>query len=255
MTFADALTRIPVPGGADGCHQFLLTVANIGVREGITEVTLIQQILDNIPEGGRVISHKEVSDTVRKAFHDRNGHTYRGRAHGIPITSFRKTHPSMINKFLHPKQILPEDFLAASPVPIDPDDGRQQLTACLQHLFDPTDNVFIGEFRSNGVDRIYPASTWISTVNRFTPDKFPNYIIWNPLTGEPAPLHDRTKMSLRCDNAIAKYRFALVEFDGISLMAQLRFWAGCRPPRRGPSPSQVRSPSMLSCPSRRPSGL
>jgi hypothetical protein len=230
MTFEDALLRIPPPG--NGCHPFLMTVANIGARQGLGENEMIKAIAVSIPQGGRVVSHKEIADTVRKAIQERNGN-YRPNT-GVPLTSFRKTNPAMLNKFLHPNKITPEDFLRASPVPIDPDDGPGQLSLCLQHLFDPEDKIFIGDFRSTGANRIFSAQEWMGATTKYnTAEKmsgFGNFIIWNPLTGEPANLVGSNRRSLRCDNAVQSFRYAVVEFDTLGLYTQLRFWAGCRLP-------------------------
>jgi len=49
-------------------------------------------------------------------------------------------------------------------------------------------------------------------------------IIPNPLTGKPALKKSGEGMTLRGDGNVAAYRFALAEFDSISIEDQLAFW-------------------------------
>ena len=51
------------------------------------------------------------------------------------------------------------------------------------------------------------------------------------MTGNPAPgKADPAKLTYRGDNCIAAFRYCVVEFDGLPLEDQLRFWMGVNLP-------------------------
>ncbi len=55
-------------------------------------------------------------------------------------------------------------------------------------------------------------------------------MIPNSLSGLPAPTADGAGMTLRGDACVARFRFAVVEFDGLSREDQLAFWWSVRLP-------------------------
>jgi len=229
MKLETALKRIPPPGA--GCHPYLLVCANIAVREGLEEDEAVQQIHDAIPSGGRTVSEKEVRDTVRKSISDKlMGRGLQARpTHGNQMKSLRMTTPKMLEKFLHPKDVTLNDLYQASPIVFDKEDYKEQAATTLYHLFEPTDRIYIGDTRDSGKKQIYLRDVWINSLREGDPDCFPPHIIWNPLTGLPAKKADGED-SLRCDNAVASFKYVLVEFDSISIEIQLRFWAACKLP-------------------------
>lgn len=50
------------------------------------------------------------------------------------------------------------------------------------------------------------------------------YIIPNPFSGEAMPIKSGTKKSRRCDAAVWNFKYAIAEFDHLSLEEQLAFW-------------------------------
>ena len=57
----------------------------------------------------------------------------------------------------------------------------------------------------------------------------PEHIIPNPLTGEQGQTKDG-KPSYRADSCVARFRFAMVEFDTMPRGEQIQFWAGVKLP-------------------------
>jgi hypothetical protein len=229
MKLETALTRIPPPGKGTGCHQFLMVCANIAIREGLEEDEAVSKIHAAVPHGSRAVSEKEVRDTVRKAIGDKLHGRGRRPSHGNKLKSLRMTTPGMLDKFLHPETITLQHLQEASPIVFDPKDSEEQAVATLYHLFKPEDQIFIGKNMSNGKDAICTRDDWIEGLKKAGPDHYPPHIIWNPLTGRHAKTSDG-KDSLRCDRAVADFRYTLVEFDDLDFDTQLRFWAGCRLP-------------------------
>jgi hypothetical protein len=228
MTFQEAIARIPAPGGG-GCHSYLMAVANIGVREGLDEDEMLRDIRAAIPPGGRVVRDQEILQAIRKAAHDRlNGKSYARPAGGLSFSSMRCSTTSLLGKILHPDVIEPGDFLTASPVQFDQEDGVQQLVEVLTHLYGLNEYLFLGRTHDAAV---YTVQQWLDAIRQpdVTPETLPPHMIWNPMTGFGG-LTKEGKTSYRCDSTIAEYRFVLVEFDKIDLEMQLRFWAGCRLP-------------------------
>jgi len=226
MNFDDAIKRIPAPGGG-GCHPYLLTCANLGVRDDLGEDEIVSRIQKNIPEGGRTVSEREIRDTVQKAMAD-SMQNLRPR-HRPKLKSLRMTTQSMLSKFLHPSQITLQTLREASPIVFDQKNSEEMAVLTLRHLFDEDDLLFIGDTMDKGDEQIYSRDDWITAIEAGDAEVYPNYIIWNPLTG----MHAKTmagKDSLRCDRAVAQYKYTVVEFDEVEIDIQLRFWAACRLP-------------------------
>jgi len=231
MNLKTALKRIPPPGVGTGCHPYLMVCANIAIREGLEEDEATKQIHAAVPEGTRVVSEREVRDTVRKSISDKLlGRGLNARpTHGMQLKSLRMTTSKMLEKFLHPKDVTLEDFLQASPIVFDPADYNEQAAITLYHLFEPEDRLFVGDVFGKGDKEIKSRDVWIEAFRKGDPDCFPPHIIWNPLSGLPAKKSDG-KESLRCDSAVSAFKYALVEFDSIPIEVQLRFWASCKLP-------------------------
>lgn len=65
------LSSIPPPGS--GCHTSLLSVANLGVRAGLSAEMMFLDIQKHIPYGQRQIPDSEIWEAVDKALAD-HGH-------------------------------------------------------------------------------------------------------------------------------------------------------------------------------------
>jgi len=231
MNFEESLKRIPPPGDGTGCHPYLMTCANIAIREGIEEDVAVKRIHAAVPKGNRVVSEREVRDTVRKSITEKAlGRGVNARpTHGMKLKSLRMTTAKMLDKFLHPEKITIDHFLQASPIVFDPENYIEQAVMTLYHLFDAEDKIFVGDVYGKGDTEIWPRDVWINSFTEGDPECFPPHIIWNPLTGRHAKTSDG-KDSLRCDNAVSAYKYTLVEFDSIDIDTQLKFWAGCKLP-------------------------
>ena len=67
------------------------------------------------------------------------------------------------------------------------------------------------------------ASEWITCFEGGTP--VPEHIIPNPLTGEQGKTKDG-KPSYRADVCVARFPFAVIEFDAMPREQQIQFWGG-----------------------------
>lgn len=231
MKFVESLRRIPAPGLGTGCHQFLLVCANLAVKEGLSEDEAVRQIKENVPQGSRIVSEKEVRDTVRKAISDKmlGGHHKVRPVHGRDIRSLRMSTRTMLDKILLPRRVELEEFFHVSPIVFDADDFTEQAVTALYHMYDPDDMIFVGDVRDNGSNQIWSRDTWIEALQEASPKDYPPHIIWNPLSGRHATATNG-KQSLRCDRSVAKFKYTVVEFDGIDIDTQLRFWGGSNLP-------------------------
>lgn len=120
-----------------------------------------------------------------------------------------------------------DDVRALSPVavPAGETDGerRDALRLFLHGLFAPDDVLFIGPRTARTVR---PRGAWERALDGTPPDAWPPLVGSNPFSGREARTADGATLSPRCKAAVARRRFALVEFDEMPLEAQVRFWAG-----------------------------
>ena len=217
--YLNALLNLPAPGS--GCHTAILGVANLGVLAGLDPEMIFRDIRRSIPLGSRKIPDKEIHDAIRKAVSDHDGGTYTPRPRPAPAINDGK---ATLRKIINQGKIRDEaDLIDASPVKIDwepKDDAVNFLTM----MFDPEDYVFIGEKFSNDVKTV---REWIDGFRNGA--KTSPHIIPNPMTGQEGTTKEG-KPSYRCDNTVKKYRYCLVEFDGLSREDQIRFWSAARLP-------------------------
>ncbi len=90
-------------------------------------------------------------------------------------------------------------------------------------MYAPEDRLFIGSRHVAGAEHVQSVSEWIKRFERGT--TIPEHIIPNPLTGEPGQTKSG-RPSYRADSCVARFRFAVVEFDAMSREQQIQFWAG-----------------------------
>lgn len=110
----------------------------------------------------------------------------------------------------------------ASPVRIDWP-PEQDAPEVLRRLYDATDRLFIGTRYDACAEYVLPVSAWLTRFESGV--AIPEHVIPNPLTGELG----RTKTgenSYRADSCVARFRFAVIEFDTMPRDQQIRFWAG-----------------------------
>ena len=114
-----------------------------------------------------------------------------------------------------------------SPFPI-PADGRAQTAAFLRSLFDPADvlHVFRDDVPTAGKPgaNLMPCREWLAKVERG--DMMPgDLIVPNPFTGAEGETTDG-KRSRIAQSCLARFPFAVIEFDAMPLALQFAFWRG-----------------------------
>ena len=226
--FLFSLSRLPSQVG--GRNAALLPLVRAGLREGLAPEALVAEIVAG--SGTPPLSGAEVRRAVDTAL----------RTSRAPLSSFRS--PFRCPSQRPPKPQLPGGFvsrcmgrgdgardfddlrsLSPAPAPAGETDGerRDALRLFLCSLFAPAEALFIGE-RSGW--EVRPRAEWERRLAGTPPDTWPPLIGSNPFTGRAERTADGARQSFRCKAAVAARRFALVEFDGMPLEAQVRFWAG-----------------------------
>jgi len=223
--YSETLKKIPAPGC--GCHNFLLSVSNLGVIAGVTPEKLFDDIRQNIPKGNRRVSDREIQDAISKAFSDHNTGTFTPKPQPQPIVSDGR---AAFNKIISQSYISSEaDLWELSPIRLL-DEPQSDPALLLRTLFDDTDFIFIGEPYDKGIigDTIRPTQEWIEYFKASGRTK--PHIIINPLTGDPAPKESGDGDTYRGNGNVAAYKYCLVEFDNLSHEDQTRFWSAARLP-------------------------
>ena len=208
------------PSGGSGVHRWIMATANLAAFAGVPPMVAEQSIIQAMrrppsPSG-------EVSSAIRKAYAEHNPNA--PQANYAPVRAMP----------MKPKPLTAAAFIArgdgadeaawweVSPYRIDWEPGPMDAVALLETLYAPGDFVFLGE--RYGAE-VRTAADWINRFKSGSP--LPPHWIPNPLTGQEHPLTDG-KLSRRGDSAVASFRFAVAEFDGMSKADQLAFWWGYR---------------------------
>lgn len=215
--FEDALRCWPHAGS--GVHSHLMTVCNLAAIAGIpaTEAEAhIIQTMTRPPSPG-----SEVASAIRKAYAEHKpGETYAPRQIAMPKP---RALPMTREQFVRKGDGAEEcDWWEASQIRIDWEPGPRDALALLGALYAPDEFLFIGERYGAEVATV---GDWMRRIESGEP--CPPHFIPNPLTGREHPLPDG-KLSRRGDSAVASFRFAVAEFDGMDKAAQLAFWWGYR---------------------------
>lgn len=223
--YQEALLDIPSPGC--GCHPSLLGVANSGVKAGLDSEQIFQDIRQNIPQGDRRVSDREIQDAISKALSDYKGKKFIPKARPRPIVNDGKT---ALQKIIEQGMISDEaDLWEVSPIRLygEPEKDPSLL---LRIVFEPADLIWIGEIFKAGIDgdTIRKRDEWISYFENG--GKTAPHIILNPLNGIPAPTKNGEGTTLRGDGNIKEYRYCLIEFDTLSREDQIRFWSAAKLP-------------------------
>lgn len=225
--YREVLRSIPASGS--GCHPFLLKVANYGVFAGVERDRLIEDVCSAIPDGSRRVSIREVENAVDKALSatrpnaaNPESHSYRKRRKPPsvdPKVYFNTAldHASRAYNLVEYEASLWE----SSPIRMD---WPPEYDAAwfIRHMYRPRDYVFIGEryARGNIGTTIRTAEHWVEYLiggGHGAP-----HIIANPLTGNMGK-SKTGKETLRGDDCVTDYRYAIVEFDDIPKHEQAAF--------------------------------
>ena len=117
---------------------------------------------------------------------------------------------------------------ALSPLPVSEMTPQTQTAAFLAALYKPTDllHIFASDHHRRGeIGRdILTRAEWLERMRR-TGDLGGDCIGKNPLTGRQGT-NSNGEPSCTSRDCIAAYRYALVEFDALSLQEQCAFWLG-----------------------------
>lgn len=207
--YIQKLYSIPAPG--NGCHTALLGVANCGIREGFSEKQIFADIRQCIPNGMRYVPDSEIYAAISKAKSDYIPYCSTSREpfkKSVPeskIPSEYRDH--LIEKG---KGIEEVDLWEASPERL-PDSPAEDAELLLQ----PDDYLFIGTQYDTKVRAV---RQWID----LRPMSLP-FICPNPVDGQLHPTKFGIK-SYRCDAAVCKFKFDVLEFDTLSRNEQFAFW-------------------------------
>ena len=109
------------------------------------------------------------------------------------------------------------DFWEASPARLF-DAPEKDTELFLRTLYDPNDYLFIGTQYDTKVRTV---AQWIDLFKN-NPMPLP-FICPNPVDGQLHPTKSGA-LSYRCDEAVCKFKFAVLEFDTLSRNEQFAFW-------------------------------
>ena len=221
--YLDSLNRIPPSGCGLGAHPFLLSIANFGIRAGMSPLQIHEDIRKAIPQGQRRIPDREIGDAINKALSDHAGGCFIPRERSKPLV---RDGNAALRRIIDQGRTFSEaDLWDLSPVRLW-ERPKEDPALILESLYLPTDIIFIGELHDT--DTIRSAGAWITHIRNG--GKIAPHIIANPLTGDPAPTKTGDKTTKRGDGNIKEYRFAIAEFDGLPKPDQIRFWAAVKLP-------------------------
>ncbi len=202
----------------------MLSCANLGALAGIPANQIesdIRQAMTRAPSPA-----SEVAVTVKKAIAEvRPGESYNPTAHAKPTKP--KPRPNTAAAFVARGDGAEEvDWWEASPYRLDWPPGAHDAIALLETLYRSDEYLFIGK-RYDGGANVRTVAEWVARFKRGVP--LPPHWIPNPLCGIAVPNpKDDAKLSARCDEAVASFKFIVAEMDGMARADQLALWRGFR---------------------------
>jgi hypothetical protein len=205
--YQEALAELP-PSGGGGCHRGLLRVSNIARLSGIPQEQCVAD-LQRAVHGSRPVSLQEIESAVSRGYN-----TECPPARKTPKIDTKATMNKILKRGAGWTQ---ERWMAASPIKVD--DQTRAWDLILRHLYKPDEWLYCGPAMGN---RVMHAVQWW---DRFNNGMTEPHIITNPLTGELG--HTKNGIaSMRSDQCVSQFRFAVVEFDEMPLQQQIEFYAG-----------------------------
>lgn len=214
--YVQKLYSIPAPG--NGCHTALLGVANCGIREGLSEEQIFADIRQHIPNGTRYVPDSEIYAAISEAkrdyipYHSSYREPFKKPMANPKIPSEYRDH--LLEKGKGTEEV---DLWEASPVRLL-DSPEKDTELFLQTLYDLDDYLFIGTQYDTKVRTV---AQWIDLFKN-NPMSLP-FICLNPVDGQQHPTQSGS-VSYRCDAAVCKFKFAVLEFDSLSRTEQFAFW-------------------------------
>lgn len=243
--FLTALSYLPEPG--TGCHPALLGVANFGKKAGLDKPETFKYIRSAIRSGSRVVPDEEIWQAIDKAYDEPAPVRQRSLKRLLPVVHKLKkkefaqaTLQAIIAK--GGGSISCADLVKTSPIPLN--GSEYDMILLLKTLYSPENFAFIGRRGDPGIIgvTIRTAVEWIAFFQneyqrlakfsealcwpreQYFSDSFPQ-IMANPLSGLLGKTQSG-KDSYRSDASVKAFRFAVGEFDNLSVEEQLAFWKG-----------------------------
>ena len=231
-----ALASLRQPG--TGFHGSLLGCANTLVRAGLQPADAEAEIRANTPAGVRRVPDSEIHTAVTKAARDCGGYKSRRGSYPVPVRRPELNPAKMLRGMLaRGDGALDVDLWEISPVRLDwaAERDAQEL---LRRLYAQDGQLFMGTRYDTGVDHVCTVDDWCKRFAAGEP--VPEHIIPNLMTGKLGLTKDG-KPSFRADNCVARFRFAVLEFDTVPppllepgqskadvwpRQSQCQFWAG-----------------------------
>ena len=206
------------PSAGSGVHAHLMAAANLAAIAGMNPMDAEREIIRTMPRMPSPSS--EVASAIRKAYAEHGGGAVGYRpTYSKPTTP--KARQDAARRFIVRGDGADEsDWWEASPIRIDWEPGPMDALALMGTLYAPGEFVFLGE--RFGAE-VRTAAEWTNLIKGGHP--CPPHWIPNTLTGQEHALNDG-KLSKRGDSAVASFRYAVAEFDGMSKPDQLAFWWG-----------------------------
>lgn len=211
------INELPPPGGG-GAHQALYRAGCLGCRAGLTAESVVADVRTHLPEGSRVVSDAEIEQGVEAGFAEVSGGVKRPSSIGPRIR------PGALESILREGRGATEaDVRRRSPVKLDWPEGEGWRV--LEALFGTGELLFVGDDGISGRigETIRPAGDWIEKFRREATVPFPKIMV-NGLTGRWAAKKSGDGRTLRGDGCVAEHRFAVAEFDDLSIEDQIAFW-------------------------------
>lgn len=206
----------PAAGMQMNFHGFLFGQAHRAVRAGIAEEMFVKDVLHDLPQGKRQVTDTEIRRTYRSAALGKGRPPPDSVAH--PMTPcFR---PELLQHVIaEGGDATLEDILRKSPEHI-PDAPSEQQKLLLSALFREEECLFTGPWFGKEVQ---PLRYWLDRISRG--ETLGPFLCVNPLSGLEQQSKSGT-LSRRADACVSAYRHCLIEFDGLSIDQQAKFWFG-----------------------------
>ena len=212
----EAALRDPGPGAR---HGWFVKMGHLGAHADLAADQVIRDILSCLPGYRDTAS---IQSGVERAYAAQHKAAAFGRSLPPPPPKSKPAPKTAAHYIAKGAGTCEADFFDRSPVNIWwGDDWRFDTVAQLAALFSPDEPVFLGDKFGKTVRT---AGHWIRAIfsGRLAA---PPFLVPNPLLPEGGETSDG-KHSPRCDAAVATFRHAVAEFDGLPLADQFAFWAG-----------------------------
>ncbi len=209
------------PPAGSGVHSWIMSCASLAAMEGISPVEAESAILGAMSRPPS--PSNEVETAIRPAYADlgtgggpanyRPGHSPSIKPKPLPMT---------VQAFVRQGGGAGEnEWLEASPIQFSHAPGPHQALVLVNALYTSEDFLYCGEKYGEDVTAVWRLRGQIADG-----EMVPPHVIPNPMTGRTG-YTQAGKLSYRCDNTVAEFRFAVAEMDeGLTKADQLAFWWG-----------------------------